>query len=100
MGQFVILGLAAGFITTLGYAPQIVKGYRTGRMDDVSIFMPTLLMLGLGLWLSYGIVVSDFPIILWNAVAVVLNFIIIMMKLHYDKRNKNGVLPLKDGNGS
>ena len=88
MDQFVMLGLTAGFFTTLGYAPQIVKGYRTGKMDDVSILMPTLLMLGLGLWLVYGLVVNDFPIIFWNAIAVVLNFLIIMMKLHYDKERK------------
>ncbi len=81
-----MLGLTAGFFTTLGYAPQILKGYRTGKMDDISILMPALLMLGLGLWLVYGIVVNDFPIIFWNAIAVFLNFMIIMMKLHYDKK--------------
>lgn len=81
-----MLGLTAGFFTTLGYAPQILKGYRTGKMDDVSILMPALLMLGLGLWLVYGIVVKDFPIMFWNAIAVFLNFMIIMMKLHYDKK--------------
>lgn len=78
----------------MGYAPQIVKGYRTGKMDDVSILMPTLLMLGLGLWLVYGLVVNDFPIIFWNAIAVVLNFLIILMKLHYDKKhaeNESGI---------
>ncbi|MFA7032859.1 MAG: SemiSWEET transporter [Bacilli bacterium] len=88
MSEFLSIGLIAGFFTTLGYTPQIVKGYRTGRMDDVSILMPLLLMIGLGLWLIYGLVMDDFPIIFWNAIAVVFNFLIIVMKLHYDKKSR------------
>ena len=81
MDQFVIyIGLLAGFITTLGYVPQVVKGYRSGRMDDVSIFMPVVLMAGMTLWLIYGIMLEDIPIMLWNAVSVILNGVIIEMK--------------------
>ena len=84
MDQFVIyIGLLAGFITTLGYIPQVVKGYRSGRMDDVSIFMPVVLMAGMTLWLIYGIILEDIPIMLWNAVSVILNGVIIVMKLRY-----------------
>lgn len=84
MDQFVIyIGLLAGFITTLGYVPQVVKGYRSGRMDDVSIFMPVVLMVGMTLWLIYGIMLEDIPIMLWNAVSVILNGVIIIMKLRY-----------------
>lgn len=89
MDQFVIyIGLLAGFITTLGYVPQVVKGYRSGRMDDVSIFMPVVLMAGMTLWLIYGIVLEDIPIMLWNAVSVILNGVIIMMKLRYGRSGK------------
>lgn len=88
MSEFLSIGLIAGFFTTLGYAPQIVKGYLTGRMDDVSILMPLLLTIGLSLWLIYGLVMDDFPIIFWNAIAVVFNFLIIVMKLHYGKKGR------------
>ena len=94
MDQFVIyIGLLAGFITTLGYVPQVVKGYRSGRMDDVSIFMPVVLMAGMTLWLIYGIMLKDIPIMLWNAVSVILNGAIIAMKLRYGRSGKKRMCP-------
>lgn len=59
MDQFVIIGLVAGLITTLGYVPQVIKGYRSGSMEDVSLYMPLMLMVGMSLWLAYGIILKD-----------------------------------------
>lgn len=91
MDQFIVIGLVAGLITTLGYVPQVIKGYRSGSMEDVSLYMPFVLMVGMSLWLVYGIVLGDIPIMLWNAVSVILNAVIILMKLRYDKQKKRGV---------
>ena len=77
----VLLGLTAGFITTMGFVPQVIKGYRTGSMKDVSLTMPVLLMVGLSLWLLYGLVIQDLPIILWNAVAMILNGTLVLLKV-------------------
>lgn len=89
MDQFIVIGLIAGFITTLSYTPQAVKGYRSKSMDDVSIYMPVILMVGLGLWFIYGIIIEDIPIIFWNTISVVLNAFIILMKLRYGKQKKD-----------
>jgi MtN3 and saliva related transmembrane protein len=78
----VLVGLTAGFITTIGFVPQIIKGYRTGSMKDVSLTMPIILMAGMSLWLSYGLIIQDLPIILWNSVAIVLNGAIVVLKFH------------------
>lgn len=91
MDQFIVIGLVAGLITTLGYVPQVIKGYRSGSMEDVSLYMPFVLMVGMSLWLVYGIVLGDIPIMLWNAISVILNAVIILMKLRYDKQKKRGV---------
>ncbi len=88
MDQLTIVGLMAGFITTLGFVPQVVKGYRSGRMEDVSLFMPMVLMLGMGLWLVYGIFLGDLPIILWNAVSIALNAAMVFLKLRSDLRRR------------
>ncbi|HUT26784.1 MAG TPA: SemiSWEET transporter [Methanomassiliicoccales archaeon] len=77
----VLLGLTAGFITTMGFVPQVIKGYRTGSMKDVSLTMPVLLMVGLSLWLLYGLVIQDLPVILWNAVAMILNGTLVLLKV-------------------
>lgn len=81
MDQLTVIGLMAGFITTMGFVPQVIKGYRSGRMDDVSLTMPMVLMLGMGLWLVYGIFLGDLPIILWNGVSIALNAAMVFLKL-------------------
>ena len=88
MDNLTILGLMAGLITTSGFIPQIMRGYRTGRMEDVSLFMPLVLMTGMGLWLIYGLYLQDLPIIFWNAVAIGLNVVLVAMKLRLGKNRK------------
>ena len=88
MGQITIIGLAAGLITTMGYVPQVIKGYRSGRMVDVSLFMPALLTVGMGLWLAYGVFLRDLPIVLWNAVSVALNVALMVMIFRYGRKIK------------
>ncbi|OPY34476.1 MAG: PQ loop repeat protein [Methanomassiliicoccales archaeon PtaU1.Bin124] len=81
------MGLVAGFLTTVSFIPQLIKGFRTGKMDDVSISMPVLLSLGMGLWMLYGIGVDSIPVIIWNAVGLSLNVIMIGLKVHYGRRS-------------
>jgi MtN3 and saliva related transmembrane protein len=81
MDDWMVLGLTAGFLTTIGFVPQLIKGYRTRRMDDVSLVMPMLLSAGMALWLGYGIMIGSLPIIFWNIVALVLNLGMIFLKV-------------------
>jgi MtN3 and saliva related transmembrane protein len=85
MDDWMVLGLAAGLLTTIGFVPQLVKGYRTKRMDDVSLVMPMLLSAGMALWLGYGIMIDSLPIIFWNIVALGLNLIMIALKIKFSK---------------
>jgi MtN3 and saliva related transmembrane protein len=89
MEDWVVLGLVAGFLTTVGFVPQLVKGYRTKRMDDVSLVMPMLLSAGMALWLGYGIVIDSLPIIFWNMVALALNLVLIALKIKFTKPVKS-----------
>jgi MtN3 and saliva related transmembrane protein len=81
MDSLTLLGLTAGLITTMGFIPQIYKGYRTGSMKDVSLTMPLVLMAGMTLWLIYGLYLQDLPIILWNTVAIGLNVVLVLLKV-------------------
>ena len=80
-----MLGILAGLLTTIGFIPQIIKGYRTKRMEDVSLLMPLVLGAGMLLWLFYGISLENLPIILWNAFAFALNIAVVVLKLRYAK---------------
>jgi len=78
-----LLGLIAGAITSLGFIPQLVKGYTTKKLDDVSFSMPVVLSVGMTLWLLYGIFLEAIAIILANAFGVSCCLILIVLKKRY-----------------
>lgn len=75
----------AGALTSMGYVPQIVKGYRTRKMADVSLLMPAVLGIGMSLWLVYGLAREDLAIIVANIVGCTFTATIVAMKVHYDR---------------
>jgi MtN3 and saliva related transmembrane protein len=86
MEAWTVLGLFAGMLTTVGFVPQIVKGYRTKRMNDVSLTMPMLLSMGMTLWFCYGVILGDIPIMLWNLIALGLNISVVFLIIRYRKK--------------
>ena len=78
-----LLGFAAATCTTLAYAPQFVKVWRTRSTEDISLGMFLVLVLGVALWLLYGLLSGDGPLIASNAITLVLAGAILFMKLKY-----------------
>lgn len=78
-----MLGFAAGFLTTIAFIPQVVKIYRTRSAEDISLATFGVFSLGVGLWLAYGVVVGEPPIVFWNAVTLLLAAAIVAMKLRF-----------------
>jgi len=87
MDAWTVLGLLAGTLTSAGFIPQIVKGFRTKRMQDVSLLMPSILATGMGLWLIYGIAREDLAIIAANLAGCSFAGTIVAMKLMYDRKS-------------
>jgi MtN3 and saliva related transmembrane protein len=85
MSDWILIGLMAGMLTTLAFIPQIVKGWRSRSLTDVSYIMLFMICAGMALWLTYGVLENDFPIILWNAVALTLNLSLVVLKFRYGK---------------
>jgi MtN3 and saliva related transmembrane protein len=81
--MFTWLGFAAGAITSFGFIPQLFRGYKTKRLDDISYWMPLVLAFGMSLWLSYGILRNDIAIIVANTFGVMCNLLLIVMKKWY-----------------
>ena len=77
------LGLVAGAVTSVGFIPQLVKGYRTKKLEDVSYLMPMVLVFGMILWLMYGIFQLDYAIIAANMFGVGCNVLLVVMKKYY-----------------
>ena len=82
-----ILGIAASILILSGWVPQIVKGYRTKKLDDVSKYLMSLVAIGALLWAIYGIEKNDYIIIGVNIAAICLTMTVLIMKFRYKKRN-------------
>ena len=80
-----IFGLIAGAVTSLGYLPQLYKGYRTKKLDDISYYMPAVLAFGMTLWFIYGVFQKAYAIIIANIFGVFCSILLIVMKRHYAK---------------
>ena len=86
--SLVLLGLIAGAITATGFIPQLIKGHRTKKLDDVSYGMPIVLMAGMSLWIAYGVLDNDVHVIAANIFGISCNICLILMKQHYSQKRK------------
>ncbi len=82
-----LLGYIAGGLTTLAYLPQVLKILKHKGTKDISVGMYAMLCTGIACWLLYGIGLWSWPIILANAVTLVLAGIILTAVLF--NRGKN-----------
>jgi MtN3 and saliva related transmembrane protein len=83
-----ILGIAAGVLILSGWVEQIIKGYKTKSLKDVSKYLMVFISGGSILWLIYGIIVSDVFIIGTNIAAIFLMIIVLFMKKRYENISK------------
>jgi MtN3 and saliva related transmembrane protein len=78
-----LIGFAAATCTTVAYAPQVIKVWKTRSTGDISLGMFLVMVLGLALWLVYGLLSGDAPLVAANAVTMLLAGVILVMKLRY-----------------
>ncbi len=86
MDYFTIIGLAAATCTTISFLPQAVKVIRTRDTRSLSLPMYIILTTGVLLWLTYGILVNDIPVIAANLVTSVFSIIILGAIIFYRYR--------------
>lgn len=86
MNGLTVLGLVAASLTTFSFVPQLTRVVRTRSADDLSYGMFGAFSLGVLLWLVYGVLRGDLPVILSNAVTLALSVAILVLKIRYDRR--------------
>lgn len=82
------LGLLAGVLTTLAFVPQVIRVWRTRSARDLSLASFAIFTVGVALWLAYGIAIGALPVIVANAVTLVLAGAILVMKLVFDRAKR------------
>jgi len=77
------IGTAAAALTTTSFIPQAWKVWRSHHTADISLGMYALFTLGVALWLGYGILLDSWPVIIANAITLLLAGMVLMMKLRF-----------------
>lgn len=78
-----IIGILAGTLTTISFLPQVIKIYKMKDAKELSLATFSIFSMGVFMWLVYGLLVHELPIILANGITLILIIAIIVMKLKY-----------------
>ena len=78
------VGFFAGFCTTIAFIPQTIKAWKTKSTKDISLLMFLIFITGVIFWLIYGVLLSELPLVIANAVTLVLAISILIAKIKYD----------------
>ncbi|MBU4299099.1 SemiSWEET transporter [Patescibacteria group bacterium] len=78
-----IIGLVAATCTTISFAPQAIKIIKTKHTKDLSLAMYLILTMGIFLWLVYGILIKNLPIIIANTITLLFSSTILILKIKY-----------------
>jgi MtN3 and saliva related transmembrane protein len=79
------LGLVGGAIGTIGFLPQVIRVLKLKSAHEISLLWSISFIIGIGCWLTYGIVLRLTSIILWSSISVILGFTLIYAKLKYGR---------------
>ncbi|HVN92886.1 MAG TPA: SemiSWEET transporter [Terracidiphilus sp.] len=79
-----LIGLLAGFCTTLSLVPQLHRIWRSKSAHDLSLAMFLVFGVGVVLWLLYGVSIRSLAVVTTNSVSLVLVIVIYSLAVHYE----------------
>jgi MtN3 and saliva related transmembrane protein len=82
------LGYTAATLSTAAFIPQVWRTFRTKDVSGISLRMYSIFTAGIAVWLAYGIVLREPPMMVANSLSLVLACAVLVMKLKYGKRAK------------
>ena len=77
------IGITAATLTTLCWLPQAIKVIRTRHTRDLSLVSQAAFATGVALWLAYGILIESTPLIIANAITLMIATTILALKLRH-----------------
>ncbi|MEP6683855.1 MAG: SemiSWEET transporter [Parafilimonas sp.] len=76
-------GIVAGILTAASMMPQVFKTIKTKKADHISTLMLIILIAGVSLWVVYGCIKKDWPIIITNCFSVLINLTMLFLRWRY-----------------
>jgi MtN3 and saliva related transmembrane protein len=84
-----LLGMTAGSISAITFLPQVIKTWKTKSADDISLLMFTFATISVVMWLIYGIILKDIPIIYTNSLVLICSVIMLYFKFRFSSKKDN-----------
>jgi MtN3 and saliva related transmembrane protein len=78
-----VIGYVAALFTTFSLLPQIIRIWKLKEARDISLFMPLMVSVGAVLWLVYGIMIAEAPVIAANVVSLLVALITLFVTIKY-----------------
>jgi len=88
------IGFIAAVSTTLSFIPQVVQSYRSRDLSGVSLGMYSCFTFGVALWLVYGLMTRAWPVIIANAITLILALSILGLKMASLKKSRPDIANL------
>ena len=84
-----LLGLVAGFGTTFAAVPDLLRMFRRRSSKGINPTMAGIMGVFQIVWVYYGLLIASRPVILWNLVAVIINFTTVWAYFRFARREMN-----------
>lgn len=78
-----VIGYMAAFCTTFSFIPQVLRAWQTRNTQAISLSMYLVFVTGIALWLAYGLLIGNWPMIIANFVTLTLAGAVLAMKLKF-----------------
>jgi MtN3 and saliva related transmembrane protein len=95
MSLVTLIGSLAALASTVSFAPQAWKIIKSRHTADISLGMYAITVCGFALWTIYGMLLSQWPLIITNSICFLLAAFILTMKI-LPRRQKNKVADALD----
>ena len=82
----VVIGTIAGILTSVSMIPQLIKVLKEKEVENISWMMIAVLLTGVSLWVVYGIMREEWPIIISNAFSVMVNITLLIAYFLYKEK--------------
>ena len=80
-----IIGYLGGIFIMVSFVPQVIKSYKTKRVEDLSLWMIVATFVGTVFWILYGYLINSKPVLIMN---IIFGFVVLFqlfLKLKYQK---------------
>ncbi|MBK8550475.1 MAG: SemiSWEET transporter [Ignavibacteria bacterium] len=78
-----MIGLVAASLTTFAFLPQSIRAIKTKHTKDISLPMLIMIEIGVVVWIVYGSLISDIPLLAANSISFIFVTITLVLKLKY-----------------